>query len=692
MYKTNFNKRSVIKFKHFSRHGYSLFSVLGKEVVIGVLSVATLQHATAKSISNEGVKASNDSTLLNQSPVMMNEVCVTGSRAPLANSKQARKVIVLEHDDIMHAPVQSVNDLLKYAAGVDVRQRGPIGAQTDVSIRGGNQEQIAVLLNGINICDPQTGHNVFDFPLDISHIKRIEILEGPAGRVYGTSSLLGAINVITQTPQNSSFDFHIDGGSYGYFSVGARGNITNKKWTNQVSANFTRSDGYLRNKAGMLNSDYQTSKLFYNGIYSGAQWLFNWHAGFSIKDFGSNTFYGVKWDDQFEHTAKLYTAIQAENKVGDLRIRPSVYWNRGWDRFELFRNSPQKYPFNYHCTDVIGSNLNAYYIWSDANKTAFGLEVRNEKIKSTILGDNLYKPININGTDRQYLKGLNRTNCQFYLEQNISLDRLTLSGGFIAVKNSQANMPLKFFPSLDVNYSINSNLQIYASHNTALRMPSFTELYYSVGGFKADKHLRPEELSAYEVGVKYVNNYIITSANIFYNHHHNLIDWINDGSKDKNGSLIWKSVNFGSINDLGVEFSTKMLLSRIFPSQHILKNFNLSYCYLDQNKEGEDNINSKYVLDYLKNKLVLGLDMNIVKHLNLNVNYRFQYRMNGYLDIAGNYHDYGSYGVLDARLSWEAKKWNAYINANNILGCHYVDVANVKQPGAWVVAGIAVKL
>ena len=66
--------------------------------------------------------------------------------------------------------------------------------------------------------------------------------------------------------------------------------------------------------------------------------------------------------------------------------------------------------------------------------------------------------------------------------------------------------------------------------------------------------------------------------------------------------------------------------------------------------------------------------------------------MNGYLDIAGNYHDYGSYGVLDARLSWEAKKWNAYINANNILGCHYVDVANVKQPGAWVVAGIAVKL
>ena len=81
---------------------------------------------------------------------------------------------------------------------MDVRQRGPIGAQTDVSIRGGNYEQITILLNGINICDPQTGHNAFDFPVDISDIVRIEVLEGPAGRVYGTSSLVGAINIVTK--------------------------------------------------------------------------------------------------------------------------------------------------------------------------------------------------------------------------------------------------------------------------------------------------------------------------------------------------------------------------------------------------------------------------------------------------------------------------------------------------------------
>ena len=128
MYKPTFNKRQVLVFHHFGNKGYSLFSCLGREVVCSVLSVATLTYASAESISTNPV--------------------VTDA-------------------DIAQAPVQSINDLLKYAVGVDVRQRGPIGAQTDISIRGGTSEQIIILLNGINICDPQTGHNVMDLPIDL---------------------------------------------------------------------------------------------------------------------------------------------------------------------------------------------------------------------------------------------------------------------------------------------------------------------------------------------------------------------------------------------------------------------------------------------------------------------------------------------------------------------------------------------
>ena len=357
MYKPTFQKRSVLKFKHFSNHGYSLFSVLGKEVLIGVLSVATLQHATAKGISIETNKVESDSTATRQS-VMMDEVSVTGTRAPLTVSQQARMVTVLSREDIQAAPVQSVNDLLKYAVGVDVRQKGPLGVLTDVSIRGGNSEQITILLNGINICDAQTGHNSFDFPVDISEIERIEVLEGPAARVYGTSSLLGAINIVTRTPEKTSLSAHAEAGSYGYFSGGLRANIaSNNHWNNQLSASYTRSDGYLRNKAGALSADYHTTKAFYQGNYKDDEVLVRWHAGLSVKDFGANTFYASKYDDQFEHTFKTFTAIQAENLHGRLHLRPSIYWNRSMDRFELFRGAPNKYPYNYHRTDVYGVSM-----------------------------------------------------------------------------------------------------------------------------------------------------------------------------------------------------------------------------------------------------------------------------------------------------------------------------------------------
>ena len=88
------------------------------------------------------------------------------------------------------------------------------------------------------------------------------MLEGPAGRVYGTSSLLGAINIVTRPRPTSSVSAHIEGGSYGYLSAGARANVASGKWNNQLSGSYSRSDGYQRNSAGGLNSDYSGGKAF----------------------------------------------------------------------------------------------------------------------------------------------------------------------------------------------------------------------------------------------------------------------------------------------------------------------------------------------------------------------------------------------------------------------------------------------
>ena len=677
-------KRQRLVFRHFGNKGYSLFSCLGREVVCSVLSVATLTYASAESVSTKPVVSDSVSTTTARE-MMLDEVSVTGSRAPLTKSQAARMVTVLDRQQIAQAPVQSINDLLKYAVGVDVRQRGAIGAQTDVSIRGGNYEQITILLNGVNICDPQTGHNAFDFPVDISDIVRIEVLEGPAGRVYGTSSLVGAINIVTKTALPSTL--HAEGGSYGYAQVGGRVAL-NGKTSHSLSASYTRSDGYSRNKAGRLNADYKGGKAFYQGQYEDDDVRLNWHAGMSVRDFGSNTFYGAKWDDQFEHTLKTYTAITAENKQGRFKLKPTIYWNHQNDRFELFRDAPDIYPYNYHRTDVYGVNLNSHFDWA-LGRTAIGAELRNEDLVSGNLGEPLSRTHHIHGTYRDYEYGLNRTNMSFVLEHNILLERFTLSAGMVAVKNSWNEMNMRVYPGIDASYRIGQNWKVYASYNTSLRMPSVTELYYSVGGHKADKHLKPEELAAVEGGVQYNTHLVDAKLSVYRHHCKNLIDWIR---RSDDVDAPWESVNFTEVNATGVEATLALNLQEMMPAQHILKRLQVAYSYIDQDKVETDGIQSQYTLEYLRHKLVAQLQANLWKRLNANLSYRMQDRTGTYTNADGEITDYKPYGIVDARLSWNADSFTLYVEANNLLDKTYVDFGHIAQPGRWWMAGFSIQL
>ena len=224
----------------------------------------------------------------------IDSITVTATRVPVALHSTARIVTLLDSITIASAPAETVNDLLKYALGVDVRQRGAMGMQTDISIRGGTYNQVAVLLDGINITDPQTGHNSFDFPVNLDpqtghnsfdfpvnlcDIERIEVLEGPAARVYGTSSLLGAVNIVTRKTPENAVTASVEGGSFGSLGATASAEIKHRGGFNGISAGYQRSDGYNRNAAGGLNSDFGAIKAFWHGAHDFGRRDLRWQAG-----------------------------------------------------------------------------------------------------------------------------------------------------------------------------------------------------------------------------------------------------------------------------------------------------------------------------------------------------------------------------------------------------------------------------
>ena len=619
------------------------------------------------------------------------EIEVTASHIKTPLPKASRIIGIMTQDQISSYPVQSVNDILKYAVGVDVRQRGPMGAQTDVGVRGGNFEQVAILLDGINICDPQTGHNSFDFPVDMSDIDHIEVLEGPAGRAYGSSSLMGAINIVTKTAARTSGQAHAEAGSWGYAAGGARGAAVSGAWNNMLSVNYGRSDGYSRSKAGHLNADMEYKKLFYKGGYTDNDIQVNWHAGASIKDWGSNTFYSAKYDEQFEHTVKTYTALQAENRIGRVHIHPSAWWNHNEDRFELIRGSEAAVKFNYHRSDVAGVGFNSWFDWA-LGRTAVGAELKNENLVSGNLGEPLAEPKHIIGTDRDYTLGLNRTNISFILEHNVSVKRFSLSAGVMGVRNSWNGMDMRFYPGVDMSVRLGGGFKLFATYNTSLRLPSVTELYYSVGGYKADKHLKPEELKAVDLGVKYADyRGVQASALVYYNRCSNMIDWIMDLTQPEE-QRHWESVNFTEVNSYGAEVTANISLESMFPGQHLLKSVDLAYNYISQAKVDVPDIQSRTTLEYLKHKAVAGIRLNLPMNLELGLNGRYQDRAGSFTDTDGQVRQYEPYSVIDARLQWSNGRYNVYVEGNNLTDKQYFDYGCVPQPGFWAIAGFSVEL
>ncbi|MBP5386041.1 MAG: TonB-dependent receptor [Prevotella sp.] len=715
MYKPGFLKREVIVFRQFKRKGWALFACLGREVVISVLSVATLSSTKAACISNMMWRTD---TAQVPKEIWLGDVGVTGSRAPLTQSQAARMVTVLSHDDIAQAAVQSVNDLLKLAVGIDVRQRGALGSQTDISIRGGTQEQITVLLNGINICDPQTGHNVMDLPCQLDEIVRVEVLEGPAGRAYGTSSLVGGINIVTSSGDNYMADGNgrklksdiiVEGGSFGYakaahitnLSIHSQSSFT---FNQQLSSSYQRSDGFSRSKAGKLNTDYSGLKAFYQGKFGNKQMTVRWHAGISDKGWGSGTFYATpRWqaDDQYEHTTKIFTALQANTKLWIINIRPSIYWNQYRDRYEGYRNRPDLMKFNHNKTNIYGINLNSYFDWK-AGRTAIGAEIRNEDLVSGNLGEPLSSSEqDAQGTASKYSRGINRTNLSAHIEHNVLLRRLTLSAGVIAAKNTWSNADWKLFPGIDVSYLLYESdhsplsIKLFASYNTSLRLPSFTEMYYKLQGYAADPHLKPEEMQALEAGAQLSSPTLMAKATVWHHQGRNIIDWMMDTHQGDVAE--WQSVNHTRINATGFEMSANINLQQLFSSSlstsSDFPSIRLSYSYISQDKDLEEGFVSQYALEYLRHKLVATLHTPLWRHLSMTLNTRWQDREGQYTTFNGDVCDYRPFALADARLQWQTPLCTLYAEVNNLFdNRHYVDYGNVPQPGIWFVGGVKYRL
>lgn len=676
----NFRKwkqHSVLTFRKWGRKKFSLFATLSKVVKISVLSVVYFVSAPVLSVA-----MTQDSTTVKME-FDLDEIEVSASRAPSVYSEIARVLTIIDAKSIEQGPATSVQELLGQVATIDVRQRGAEGVQADISIRGGTFDQTLILLNGINITDPQTGHHNLNLPVSLAQIERIEVLKGPAARVYGPNAFSGAINIVTKQNAGKTLTTQLNTGNHGFFDSNLSTGFITGKMNHLVAGSFKSSTGYIE------NTDFSATNFFYSGKINAKIGNFSVQTGLNDKGYGANSFYTPVYPNQYENTQTFFSSIRFESAT-KFNLTPSVYYRRHSDKFMLFRTNPPDWykNHNFHRTDVGGATINSWYLWK-GGKTAIGAEFRSEKILSNVLGEEMESSIKIQGEDAFYTRKKNREIVSLFAEHVFYLDKWTFSTGIMGNYISDGRTGWNYFPGIDASYQLFPSLKMVASWNTSLRMPTFTDLYYSGPTNLGNSNLKPEKSETVEGGFKMNSKQVQGHFIAFYSKGENIIDWVKT-----EGDELWQAMNHTSLVNRGIEldlsFSPLKLINENWPGT-----VHFGYLYNNQ-KKLESELISYYVLDNLKHKFTASVHQPVVDNLSIDFKFIFQDREGTYTRYQsgsyGNEVDYKPFWLVDTKVMYHWNNFKFHFTVSNLFNQEYFDLGNVAQPGRWLKTGISYHL
>ena len=181
------------------------------------------------------------------------EVLVTGSREPLSSARLAADVVMIGADVIRASTADSLADLLRREAGVQLSRNGGPGQTTGLFLRGASSGQSVVLVDGVRIGSATLGSAALE-ALALSQVDRIEVLRGPGSSLYGADAVGGVVQIFTRAGTAGSAGFGVHGalaiGGLGSSQVSAGVRGAQGPWDAAASVSSERSDGVSALRAG----------------------------------------------------------------------------------------------------------------------------------------------------------------------------------------------------------------------------------------------------------------------------------------------------------------------------------------------------------------------------------------------------------------------------------------------------------
>jgi len=616
--------------------------------------------------------------------IELDPVTVTASIAPERVSKTGRNLFIIKGERFNHLPVSSIDELLRYLPGVEVQARGPMGSQSDIVLRGGTFQQVLVILDGVRLNDPNTGHFTSYIPIAPTEIERIEVLKGASSAIYGSEAVGGVIHIITKTfsakqgVQKSNSLAQVTGGEFGLFNVNAGGFLTNGKTSlglgvlsnNATGQQQRGTKGFFHNHTGSVSLNH----------YFDERWQVAIRSSYDDRKFSAQNFYTAALSDTATEKVKTWwnqLAITYNSKKDITRL--NIGYKKLDDHF-VFNSVTTA---NQNRSDLVQVLLTNEWKVHPKSTLVSGVQFINKKIASNDRGNH----------------NINQAASFVILNQQFG-ENFFVSPAARVDWNERAGW--EFVPQINLSYRANI-FQLRGSAGKTMRDADFTERFNNYnkpfvpsGNRIGYPDLEAEHSFSYEAGADYfIATNLKISGTFFQRHHTELIDYINTpyNSMPRKDNLSPTGTyalakNISKVTTTGIE--TDVQLSKDLSDKQQIW-VTIGFVWLKS--ESSDATPSFY----------------ISSHAKFLANFNFQYlskRLS--VSVSGLYKERQPQGVSSAAIAKVSKayfvlnskgeffilrdKLTAFIQVDNVFDKDYTDLLGSQMPGQWFMGGIKISL
>ena len=609
----------------------------------------------------------------------LSEVVVTASMLPQQEKETGRNIVSIKGSSLQNLPISSIDELLKYLPGIETQQRGPAGTQSNIIIRGGTFQQVLVIIDGIRINDPLTGHFNSYIPLHPEDINRIEIIKGAASAIYGSDAIGGVVNIITnglQQKNNHKLSVGSKWGSYNSRSNNFWWGVQKEKWKLSVSSQQNKADGEnLRGTSGYYNNSFYAANFNYAFA---SNWKLHILYANDSRDFNAQNFYTTfKSDTASEIVKSNWTQMGLSKQYTHKIVKFDVAYKNLSDRF---RFNPAG-SFNENKTSLFVAQGSVQFTRNTNHQIVTGAQWIHKKIRSNDRGNHDL------AHGAAFLIATHKLPKNIFINESLRID-WDQNYGWIII------------PQINGSW-VNGNLTTRASIGKGVRDADFTERYNNynksivTSGSIGNPYLQAEKSWSYELGADYrMGPNFKWGATLFMRDQNNLIDWTptqypmmpRQSNLVINGSYSL-ATNVSSVKTKGIE--TDLTYNKKWGEDYEL---NLSTGLVWLSSTSPNKTPSFYISSharFLWNEQIIYR----ARKLQLSVNSVYKIR-NTQTASAINATLSPNYFLVNSKCAYlfNKRKGNVFLEVTNLTNTAYSDLLGAIMPSRWIAAGFQLTL